>query len=217
MLEFWFRDFRLGKLVEEHGNVQSFVDSLKDELQSLANSFARETGWKVYTEYKSLKATHRKGKDGRVRQKTLLEELESTDESSEGEPELERAPIPVPGTSDNPVKEGMACIGKDGYHRGLDGPTTRLLEQHVDEFLNERLHPTKRVKDPLAWWAVHEAQWPMVAAVARHSLCVPAAAACSERSFSITGHLVRTRRARLSDEKIEELSHLSCNLDCDFD
>ena len=107
----------------------------------------------------------------------------------------------------------MCGLGSGGHHEALDGPTARLIEQHVEEFLKERLHPTKRVKDALAWWAVHEAKWPMVAAVARHSLCVPAASACSERSFSMTGHLVRARRARLSDNKIEELSHLSSNLD----
>ena len=66
-------------------------------------------GYKVYTEYKSRKATHKKGKDGRLREKTVLEELESTEESSEEE-EPEREPVPLPGTTDNPVTEANAGV-----------------------------------------------------------------------------------------------------------
>ena len=105
-------------------------------------------------------------------------------------------------------------IGWAGGH-GLDDATRRLVTQHVHEFVRERLNPTTKIKDALAWWAAKEATWPMVAAVARHSLCVPAAAACSERAFSAMGHIVRARQARLSDDKIEQLSHLWSNLDED--
>ena len=114
-------------------------------------------------------------------------------------------------------QEFAAVLQSIGWGAGhpLDAATSRLVTQHVQEFVRERLSPTSQIKDALAWWAAKEATWPMVAAVARHSLCVPAAAACSERGFSATGHIVRARRSRLSDEKIEELSHLCNNLDED--
>ena len=96
---------------------------------------------------------------------------------------------------------------------GVDEATARLIAQHVQGVVRERLNPTSRIKDALAWWASKESTWPIVAAVARHSLCVPAAAACSERGFSVTGHIVRARRSRLSDDKIVELPHLCNNLD----
>ena len=90
--------------------------------------------------------------------------------------------------------------------------TERVIAEHVREYMAERLQPgRRRIKDPLEWWSTNHVRWPMVAAVARHSLCVPASSGCSEKGFSSTGHIVRARRARLGDEKIEELSHLSNN------
>ena len=102
-----------------------------------------------------------------------------------------------------------------GGGEGIDEATQRLVAQHVHEYVRKRMSPTTQIKDALVWWAAKEATWPMVAAIARHSLCVPAAAACSERGFSTTGHIVRAWRSCLSDEKIEELSHLTNNLDED--
>lgn len=124
--------------------------------------------------------------------RTALERLDSSDDESEDD------------------DAGPAAAGGAGASTATaSGATERLIAQHVQEYVRERISG-KRAKDPLAWWSRNHARWPMVAAVARHSLCVPAAAACSERSFSRTGNIVRSRRARLSDVKIEELSHLCC-------
>ena len=111
----------------------------------------------------------------------------------------------------------LAVLQSIGWNEGgpLSEHTARFVAEHVQEFVRERLNPTSKITDALAWWAAKEATWPMVAAVARHSLCVPAAAGCSERGFSATGHIVRARRSRLSDDKVTELSHLCNNLDAD--
>ena len=90
--------------------------------------------------------------------------------------------------------------------------TKEVLKNHVDGFVAEHNKPVT-VKDPLDWWLRNAARWPIVAAVARHSLCVPASSATSESSFSKTGHIVRARRARLGGERIWQLSFLSWNPD----
>ena len=210
MLAYWFEDMRLPKLREEHGSVTNIIEELTGELSKLAKKFAQTTGWKVYTERKLARHAMKRTHEGRGHPKTILEELSSTNDSSsdDGLPPQQR-PEDIP---DNPIARELASIRRGGNLHALDIPTKRFVDQHVQEFLRERLHPTKKVKDALAWSAVNEPRWPMVAAIAKHSLCVPTSV-CSERAFSATGHLVRARRSRLSDEKIEELSHLSYNLD----
>ena len=208
MLAYWFEGRMVPKLVDEHQTPERMLEALIDEVQKLSISFASEVGYKVYTEYRPRYTTKRT-QGGRRRPKTALEELSSTEES-----ECEEAPKPPP---EPPIPGSLLALteevmGPRSERHPLDGPTERFLKQHVQEFIRDRLNPTRKVKDALAWWAANEQRWPMVAAVARHSLCVPAAAACSERGFSRSGHLVRARRARLGDEKIEQLSHLSNNL-----
>ena len=216
IMQFWLG--KCPKLREEHGTYKGLVETLTEELVKLCTCFAAHTGWRTYSDHRPKYQGTKWTRDGRRRAKTALEQLSSTDESEE-----EDAP-------EGRVEEGqqrhehrggdqefaavLESIGMGGGQT-IDEATSHLVAQHVHEFVRERLSPTTHIKDALAWWATKEATWPMVAAVARHSLCVPASAACSERGFSATGHIVRARRARLSDEKIEELSHLSNNLEAD--
>ena len=211
MLAYWFERNKVPLLVDEHQTPEAMLEGLIDELQTLSLRYASDIGYKVYTEYKPRPATKRT-QGGGTRPKTALEGLSSTDDSaSEGEA------VPEPESCDAQPGSRAAMyeelVGPRFKQHPLDGPTQRFLKQHVQEFIRDRLNPTRKVKDALAWWAANEQRWPMVAAVARHSLCVPAAAACSERAFSRSGHLVRARRSCLGDEKIEQLSHLSNNLD----
>jgi len=212
MLGYWFERNKVPTLVDEHKTPEAMLESLIDELQTLSLRYASDIGYKVYTEYKPRPTTKRT-QGGGTRPKTALEGLSSTDESgSEGE----ALPEPVYESysrPDCPATMLEELVGPRFERHPLDGPTQRFLKQHVQEFIRDWLNPTRKVKDALAWWAANEQRWPMVAAVARHSLCVPAAAACSERAFSHSGHLVRARRSRLGDEKIEQLLHLSNNLD----
>ena len=148
-----------------------------------------------------------------------LEQLSSTDESEEDV--LQKTAVEKEAQQEHSCKGGntefLAVLQSIGWDEGVlvTDTTARLVAEHVQEFIRERLNPMSKIKDALAWWAAKEATWPMVAAVAQHSLCVPAAAGCSERGFSATGHIVRARRSRLSDDKVTELSHLCNNLDTD--
>ena len=208
MLEYWLQEDRLGRARWEHKTPANLMANLTQELELLCMSFAAKVGFRSYEEQRPVPQGGRRGRGDKTRGKTILEQLSDTDESSDEEEPPSSAPLADSG------HEAMEGFQQSGEERNVvDAPTERWLKQHVQEFLRERLHPPKRVKDALAWWAANEQWWPMVAAIARHSLCVPAAAACSERGFSATGHLVRARRARLSDDRIEQLSHLTHNLE----
>ena len=86
------------------------------------------------------------------------------------------------------------------------------IEEQVNEFHLERMNASGKVNS-LVYWAEASRCYPIVAPVARQCLCVPASSTSSERSVSKTGHIVRARCARLSDEHTKELSFLSWNQD----
>jgi hypothetical protein len=58
--------------------------------------------------------------------------------------------------------------------------------------------------DPLQWFAVHAAEWPIISLMAEKFLAVPASSAPCERLFSDAGLLFTTKRARLTDEHAEQ-------------
>ena len=217
-MEFWLG--RSERLREEHRTYKQLLENLTEELHKLAACYAQHVGWQNMSGYVPRHPGTKRTRDGRRRAKTALEQLSSTEDSDDGlEPTSgagEEAPQTAGtsgGAGDPEFDAVLHSIGFGGRNSGaLNLATERTIGEHVREFVRERLNPTTKVKDAFAWWAAKEASWPMVAAVARHSLCVPAAAACSERGFSGTGHIVRARRSRLTDNKVAELSHLSNNL-----
>jgi hypothetical protein len=65
--------------------------------------------------------------------------------------------------------------------------------------------------DPLRWWKHREAQFPLVAALARRYLCIPASSAPSERLFSHMNITQDKHRVRLSIDRVERLLFLKLN------
>ena len=80
---------------------------------------------------------------------------------------------------------------------------TNKIEREVNDFHSEQM------KSSLQYWAQASLRYPIVTQATRKYLCIPASSATSERSFSKLGHIVRARRARLSDKHVKELSFLS--------
>jgi hypothetical protein len=167
------------------------IGELGTELETLCLKFAMDIDW-------TEGAAPQGRQTGRKRQKTAQEVFDTSSDEDEAGPSED-------------------CGGLQAFGGQLADSTRRVIKTHVLEYLRERLRPVahgeRRVKDPLAYWAQNQGRWPIVAQVARHSLCVPAASATSERGFSKTGHIVRARRASLSDERVAQLSFLSSNPD----
>ena len=59
--------------------------------------------------------------------------------------------------------------------------------------------------DPLDWWRINAVKFPLLAALARRLLTIPASQAQSERVFSSAGQIVTQTRNRLSSENVELL------------
>lgn len=184
----------------EHESAGKMVEELGKELEVLCLKFAAETGWTEATGHQP----RARAMPGRRKRKTALQMFDSSEEEEEGGLEAGR-------------DLGPSGSGEPSGTQGLGDSTVRVIRAHVQEYLRERLRAreagTRRCKDPLAYWSQNQGRWPVVAQIARHSLCVPAASATSERAFSGMGHIVRARRGSLSDERIGQLSFLSANPD----
>ncbi|CAN0442995.1 unnamed protein product, partial [Ascophyllum nodosum] len=59
--------------------------------------------------------------------------------------------------------------------------------------------------DPLDWWRINAVKFPLLAALTRRLLTIPASQAQSERVFSSAGQIVTQTRNRLSSENVELL------------
>jgi hypothetical protein len=95
----------------------------------------------------------------------------------------------------------------------------KLLEQAAKQFGDraDRIADSNEVKDymsmpsvpldtdPLQWWREHQQRFPVLARVARRFLCIPASSAPAERVWSTAGNTITEKRARLSDETVENL------------
>ena len=66
--------------------------------------------------------------------------------------------------------------------------------------------------DPLKWWHVHAATYPVLAMLAKKYLCIPASSSASERVFSISGNIVSKKRSCLKPHKVNMLVFLAHNL-----
>ena len=66
---------------------------------------------------------------------------------------------------------------------------------------------------PLLWWKCYEAQFPLLAKLAKKYLCIPATSVPSERAFSAAGNVVNSKRACLLPENVNMLVFRSQNLD----
>ena len=82
----------------------------------------------------------------------------------------------------------------------------RELEQVGDELDAYTNAPRATIEDDmLQWWAAHEGKYPVLAAMARDFLAVPATSAPSERAFSLGRQVVSTWRHALEADTIQQI------------
>ena len=83
------------------------------------------------------------------------------------------------------------------------------LQWYVDDASYDRLDSTV---NPLTWWYKNKPQYSNLCKLALHYLTIPATSVPSERTFSISGHIVRAKRACLLPEHVQMLVFLAENL-----
>lgn len=127
----------------------------------------------------------------------------------EGGAEGEGGPLP----KENTKKRGR----KVPKLTGQPGRAERLAKEYVAELERYRksdsvsLESVRNVGGPLAWWKTKEEIYPTLAPLARKYLAVQATSASSERLFSTAGNIVTVKRARLTDDNVENIAFLHFN------
>jgi hypothetical protein len=86
-------------------------------------------------------------------------------------------------------------------------PTDRKspINKEVDRYLDLTPKATSVDVDILKWWKAQAGDLPLLAAVARRILAIPATSASSERLFSSGGNVVTTQRTSLDPSVVEKL------------
>ncbi|KYM94133.1 Zinc finger BED domain-containing protein 1, partial [Cyphomyrmex costatus] len=69
-----------------------------------------------------------------------------------------------------------------------------------------------KTTDIIDWWKCNVTRFPILAAVARQYLAIPATQVSSERLFSDAGNIVTATRSKLIPENVEKLCFLHFNL-----
>ena len=88
--------------------------------------------------------------------------------------------------------------------------TRQMLQQQLNAYLDEPA--LAHGESPLSWWAENKKQYPLVAAVARRLLAVPATSVASERLFSKAGNVITKKRNSLSGSKANSVIFCMENL-----
>ncbi|XP_024859016.1 E3 SUMO-protein ligase ZBED1-like [Kryptolebias marmoratus] len=101
------------------------------------------------------------------------------------------------------------------FKRASSAEKTRLSDQEIIKVeLNTYLQypPADEESDPLAWWRLHEVNFPHVSQLAKKYLCIQATSAASERLFSTGGNIVTCQRSALKPATVNRLVFLTKNL-----
>ena len=106
------------------------------------------------------------------------------------------------------VCQGLQLSEIDEFERYMREPEIPLVaERRVLD------GSAKKYTNPLLWWKQREAQYPVMARLARRYLAIPATSVPSESLFSTAGRLVSKLRARLGDRALEGCLIIAHNWD----
>ncbi|XP_030224922.1 zinc finger BED domain-containing protein 1-like [Gadus morhua] len=125
-------------------------------------------------------------------------------------------PMPLSAEEEPPSTstKRKRSLGSFFKTKAIPASSTVQLEDTIKaELDNYLITPTvDGEQDPLAWWRVHNVNFPWLSKLARKYLCIPATSAPSERLFSASGNIVTCQRASLKPAKVDMLVFLAKNL-----
>ncbi|KAL2095497.1 hypothetical protein ACEWY4_010216 [Coilia grayii] len=93
---------------------------------------------------------------------------------------------------------------------GAMGADLQSLDSEIEDYLKVKLDGSEshQPNDILMWWKKHCYEFPTLAKLARHVLCIPGSSAPSERAFSICGRILEERRSMLKPSTVNNLLFL---------
>lgn len=69
--------------------------------------------------------------------------------------------------------------------------------------------PAPPTVNPLDWWRERAITYPVLSAIAKRCLCIPASSATAERNFSTAGLTLDKKRSRLDPSLVDKLVFLN--------
>jgi len=85
------------------------------------------------------------------------------------------------------------------------------IDDMIQLYCNEITLKGFSCEKPLSFWKFNENKYPLLAALAKKFLGVPASSASAERMFSIAGHIFSVKRRRMGIKLFERLVFLKLN------
>uniref|UniRef100_A0A1X7UE71 HAT C-terminal dimerisation domain-containing protein n=1 Tax=Amphimedon queenslandica TaxID=400682 RepID=A0A1X7UE71_AMPQE len=134
----------------------------------------------------------------KIKESILQEAVELTSSERSGvAPLLESPEQPEPSTKKRKLGQ---ILKKKGVTSG-DGPlsTRDKAEREIKQYLVCPKIDTE--DDPLVWWLQYSSSYPLLSKVAKKYFSICATSKASERLFSISGHIVNSKRTCLKPEK----------------
>lgn len=120
------------------------------------------------------------------------------------------------GESGSEMSENKSCLEKllGDVYVVSETPGQTLKERVEKEMLSYRSELDAGLGvNPLKWWKLKEARFPLLSLLAKRYLCVPGTSVPSERVFSTAGDIVTAQRSQLSAGNVDMLIFLKKNLD----
>nr|KAJ0197262.1 hypothetical protein LSAT_V11C700367080 [Lactuca sativa] len=119
-----------------------------------------------------------------------------------------------PTTSSGHFEEEILIDVDDDPTTFLNNQYKRLLEENssgtaakceLDWYLSEQCESFDNKFNLLSWWKKNQARFPVIAAIARDVLAIPASTVASESSFSTRGRILDAFRSSLTPKTVEAL------------
>ena len=193
------------------------MDEYKRELSCVCQKMAQAIGWQLGRPFRPHAP-----KPGEKREKAMRtsragrhlftsSDEDSEEDEQEGRRACPRDPwlAPVHVSVDGDLVWG-GHIDSTARGKPLSEEGKCKIEREVNDFHSERMNSPPQTSS-LEYWAQASLRYPIMAQAAQKYLCIPASSATLEHNFSKAGHIVRARRARLSEEHVKELSFLPWN------
>ena len=129
--------------------------------------------------------------------------------TEESEQQVEKKPK-LDSSSDQ-GQSAMGCLFGDIYIVKEEKPTSIQERAEAEVFAYRKEGPISTADSPLLWWKTNEHKYPLLSAVGKKYLCVPATSVPSERVFSTAGDIVTAQRSALKSKHVDKLIFLKKN------
>ena len=106
----------------------------------------------------------------------------------------------------------MKILAKEVSSQSSSGSTTRVSQFKKECASYESMPDADSTTDRLKWWSHHSESFPILSKCARRILCIPAASSKSERTFSVGGNTVTSKRGSLGPYTVQDFVTVACNL-----